>query len=37
MVVPEETRAAIEAGALDAMPAAVVAESSKATNQQSSK
>ncbi len=43
MVVPEETRAAIEAGALDAIPAAVVAgnggriESSKATNQQSSK
>lgn len=36
MVVPEESRAAIETGALDAMPAGVV-ESSRAADQQSSK
>jgi hypothetical protein len=37
MVVPEETRAAIEAGALDAMPAAIAGESSRPPDQQNSR
>lgn len=37
MVVPEEEATVVETGDLDAVPAAVVAESSKATNQQGSR